>query len=299
MSAGLPEPLTPEWTAARSEAAARLRGRLRYLGRRLARSPTFVVGATVVLFWVAMALAWRVAAPQDPFAINALETLQAPSFAHWFGTDDLGRDVFSRVLAGAAPVLTIAPLATLLGLMLGTALGLVSGYYRGLVDDIVMRVVDAFLALPTVIVAVVVLALVGASNANVIVAIAVLFAPLIARTVRSAVLVEREREYVEAARMRGERGPYIMAVEILPNITGPIVVEGTVRLGYAVFTAATLAFLGFGAQPPSPDWGLTIALDRTFVQVAWWTVIFPALALGSLVVAINLVYDELRRVVAE
>lgn len=299
MSAGVPQPLSPQWAEAAREAAARRRARLRFLARRLGGSPAFAVGALIVLFWVAMALGWRAFVPQDPFAVSALETLQGPSSAHWFGTDDLGRDVFSRVLAGAAPVLTIAPLATLLGLILGTALGLVSGYYRGFVDDAVMRVVDALLTFPTIIVALVVLALVGASTLNVVVAIAVLFAPLIARTVRSAVLAEREREYVEAAKLRGERAPFIMVVEILPNITSPIVVEATVRFGYAVFTAATLAFLGFGVQPPSPDWGLTIALERTFVQIAWWTVIFPALALASLVVAINLVYDELRQALAE
>ena len=167
--------------------------------------------------------------------------------------------MFARVIAGSAPVLTVAPLATLLGLAGGTTLGLITGYYRGWVDDIFSRIVDALLAFPLIIMAVLVLASLGRETRNVILVIGIIFTPLIARTVRSAVLVEREREYVAAARLRGERGPRIMVAEILPNITGPILVEGTIRLGYAIFAAATLAFLGLGIQDPSPDWGLAIA----------------------------------------
>ena len=144
-----------------------------------------------------------------------------------------------------------------------------------------------------------VLASLGRDTRNVILVIAVIFIPIVGRTVRSAVLVEREREYVAAARLRGERGPYIMVAEILPNITGPILVETTIRLGYAIFTAATLSFFGLGLQPPSPDWGLTIASQRAFLQVAWWTVVFPALALATLVVGVNLLADGLRQVVEE
>jgi peptide/nickel transport system permease protein len=295
MSAGLPDPQLLAWDESSAERGAERRNRRRYIARQLSRSPTFIVGASIAGFWIVAALGWRVIAPRDPFAIDAVQTLSPPSWAHWFGTDDIGRDGLSRVLAGAAPVLTVAPLATLLGLALGTMVGLVSGYYRGIVDDVIMRVVDAFLSFPTIIIGVAILALVGASKLNLILAIAILFAPLIARTVRSSVLIAREREFVEAAKLRGEGALHIMFVEILPNITAPIIVEGTIRLGYAVFTAATLAFLGFGAQPPSPDWGLTIAIERVYVQQAWWTVIFPSLALASLVVGINLMADGLRR----
>ena len=129
--------------------------------------------------------------------------------------------------------------------------------------------------------------------------IGILFTPPVARTIRAAVVAEREREYVQAARLRGERAWYIMIAEILPNVTSPIIVEGTVRLGYAVFTAATLSFLGFGIQAPSPDWGLTISLERANIQIAWWTVFFPALALASLVVGANLLADGLRKVLSE
>jgi peptide/nickel transport system permease protein len=231
--------------------------------------------------------------------VNPIDTLKAPSGSHWFGTDNLGRDVFSRVIAGAAPVLTVAPLATALGLFGGITLGLLTGYYRGWVDDVFSRLVDALLAFPLIILAVLVLASLGRSPRNVILVIGIIFTPLIARTVRSAVLIEREREYVAAAQLRGERGPRIMVYEILPNITGPITVEGTIRLGYAIFAAATLAFLGLGIQDPSPDWGLQVANARAYVQIAWWMAIFPALALSTLVVGVNLIADGIRRVLEE
>jgi len=266
---------------------------------RLLRNAAFLAGGAVVAFWVFAALEWRVISPYDPFAVGPLHPLAPPSSVHWLGTDDLGRDVLSRVLAGAAPVLAIAPMATLLSLLGGTTIGLVAGYYRGLLDDVLMRLVDAVMSLPVIIPATVVLALVGRSAVNVILAVAVLFSPLVARTVRSAVLVEREREYVDAARLRGDRGLFIMFFEILPNVTSPLIVEGTVRLGYAVFTAGTLSFLQLGIQPPSPDWGLTVALERAFVQIAPWTVLAPALALASLVIGVNLAADGVRRALAE
>ncbi len=287
-----PEPLVEEMLGADERRLQR-----RYVLRKLLRSPTFLVGTAIVLFWVAAAIGWKAIAPQDPLAVDPLHTLKAPSGAHWFGTDDLGRDVLSRVIAGAAPVMSVAPLATLLSLIAGTLLGLVSGYYRGLTDDLIGRMIDVLLSLPVVITAVLALSLLGSTNLNVILVIAFLFTPLIARTVRSAVLAEREREYVKAARLRGERGLFIMVSEILPNITSPIVVEGTVRLGYAVFTSATLAFLQLGEQPPSPDWGLTIAVERAFIPVAPWTVLFPAFALASLIVGVNLIADGLRRAI--
>lgn len=278
--------------------AERRRRRREFL-RALIRSKTFLVGAIILIFWVLDAIFWRAIVPHDPQAVGPTDTLKAPSGAHWFGTDNLGRDVFSRVLAGASTVLVIAPAATLLGLVGGTAIGLVTGFYRGWVDDVVSRIVDAFLAFPLIVMAVLVLASLGRDTRNVILVIGVIFMPLIARTVRSAVLVEREREYVAAARLRGERGIRIMVWEILPNITGPILVEGTVRLGYAIFTAASLSFLGLGLQDPSPDWGLTISNGRAYLQVAWWMVIFAAAALATLVVGVNLVADGLKRVVEE
>jgi peptide/nickel transport system permease protein len=267
----------------------------RYLVKALLRSPTFMTGFIIVLFWVFMAL-FSTYITQSPTDLDAMASLQAPSAAHWFGTDDLGRDVLARTMAGARTVLVIAPLATALALLWGGIIGLVSGFYRGLTDEIIMRLVDVLLALPIIITSILILSLLGKSVAIVIVVIGALFTPVVSRTIRSAVIGEREREYVMAARLRGERSAFVMAREILPNITQPIIVEGTIRLGYAVFTAATLSFLGFGLVPPSPDWGLTIATERIFLQIAPWTVLFPAAALASLVVGVNLITDGLSRV---
>jgi peptide/nickel transport system permease protein len=298
MASGTWGPILPEPQGASVEAAAARSGGRPAIGR-LIRDRAFLVGAAVVLFWVFAAVEWRIVSPYDPFAVSAAQPLTSPSRTHWLGTDDLGRDVFSRVLAGAAPVLVIAPAATALSLVGGTTMGLVAGFYRGIVDDVLMRLLDAVMSLPVIIPATLVLSLAGRSPTNVILAIAVLFSPLVARTVRSAALAEREREYVDAALMRGDRNLFIMFFEILPNVASPMLVEGTVRVGYAVFTAATLSFLQLGIQPPSPDWGLTVAVERAFVQIAPWTVLAPAVALGTLVVGLNLAADGLRRTLAE
>jgi peptide/nickel transport system permease protein len=261
-------------------------------GRAMARSGPCLAGAAIIAFWMLCALFGEAIAPADPFADDILNALQPPSADHWFGTDQLGRDVFSRVIVGARDILTVAPLATALGVALGVGLGLMAGYFGGLVDDAVGRLIEALLALPMVIVALMALAAVGASTGTVVIVIGVVFAPLIARTVRAAVLAERALDYVAAARLRGEASPYIMAVEILPNILPPILVEATVRLGYAIFTVATLSFIGFGIQPPSPDWGLAISENYGLINGGiWWPVLFNALAIASLVVAVNLVAD--------
>ena len=276
-------------------AAAEQKRQRRYLIRALLHSPTFMIGLIIVLFWVFMALFSTLHHAGPVRSRTPWTSLRSPSPAHWFGTDDLGRDVFARTMAGARTVLIIAPLATMLALLWGGIIGLIAGFWRGLTDEIIMRLVDVLLALPIIITSILILSLLGKGTAIIIVTIGALFTPVVSRTVRSAVIGEREREYVMAARLRGERSAFVMAREILPNITQPIIVEGTVRLGYAVFTAATLSFLGFGLEPPSPDWGLTIATERIFLQIAPWTVLFPAAALASLVVAVNLITDGLGR----
>jgi peptide/nickel transport system permease protein len=263
--------------------------------RRLAGSATFVIGATIVLFWVACALFGRALVPYDPFAEDMLNTLTPPSAEHWFGTDQLGRDIFSRVIAGARDILTVAPLATLISTLLGTALGLVMGYFGGLVDELLGRLVDAILALPTVIVALLALTALGTSTMTVLFVIGFSFAPIIARTVRASVLGEINLDYVAAAELRRDSRFYIMFAEILPNVIPPILVEATVRLGYAIFTVATLSFIGFGIQPPSPDWGLSISANYGLIGGGfWWTVLFDSLAIASLVIGVNLLADGIQ-----
>lgn len=278
---------------ARSEAITARRERLRLL----VRSPSFVIGASVILFWVVCAVLGNHITPYDPRYDQTPEIGASPSAQHFFGTDRLGRDVFSRVLAGSRDILLIAPLATLLATLVGTTLGLVTGYFKGIADDTISRVIDAVLAIPLIVLAVTVVAALGSrSTWTVIIVIAAVFSPIIARTVRAAVLGEADLDYIEAARLRGERAPYVMFSEVLPNVMPPILVEATIRLGYAIFAVATLSFIGFGLQPPSPDWAVQIADNYEFLSLQWWTVLFPAMAIASLVVAVNLVSDSVQQV---
>lgn len=289
---GAPAPAAPAPLRAGAELRAQRRRRT---FRRLRRSPAFLVGLALLLWWVAAALVGPAVVPESPIKGDVLARFQAPSAEHWFGTDQLGRDVFSRVICGSRDVLAVAPFAALLGTVAGTVLGLLTGYLRGIVDTVLSRVFEAMLALPLVILALLALVALGPSRLTVIVVIGVVFAPVVARTVRAAVLAERDREYVAAARLRDERAPYIMFVEILPNVIGPVAVEFTVRLAYAVFTIATLSFLGFGIQPPSPDWGLQVAENYAVISAGiWWPTLFPALAIATLVVGVNLVADAVQ-----
>lgn len=262
--------------------------------RVLVHSKSFIAGAIIVGFWVICAIFGELLVLQDPFASNPLNQLQSPSANYWFGTDRLGRDVFSRVIVGSRDIMIIAPAATLLGTILGTALGLVTGYFRGTVDDVLSRLIEAVLALPVVLVGILALTSLGPSNITIILVVGFVFAPVIARTVRAAVLSERELEYVSAARLRNEKTPYILFAEILPNVMGPVVVEFTVRLGYAIFVVATLSFLGLGVQPPSPDWGLQVFEHYGLISGGfWWPVLFPAAAIAILVIGVNLIADGL------
>jgi peptide/nickel transport system permease protein len=265
--------------------------------RAAAHSVTLITGLAILIVWIVCALFGSAITPFDPYADNLLSTLASPSAAHWFGTDQLGRDIFSRVIMGARDILIVAPLATLLGTVLGTALGLCIGYLRGALDDVVSRVIEAVQALPLIIVALMALAAVGTSNATVVLVIGFVFTPLIARTVRAAVLVERDQDYVAAARLRGDGRLSIMFIEILPNVLPIALVEMTVRLGYAIFFVASLSFLGFGIQPPSADWGIAIAENYSLIGSYWWTVLFDAAATASLVIGVNLVTDGLKSVV--
>jgi peptide/nickel transport system permease protein len=263
--------------------------------RLLARSPLVVAGAIVVAFWIFCALFPGVVCPYNPIFDNNFPPNEHPSWAHPFGTDTNGRDVLSRVLAGSRAILQISVLATLIGTVFGTSLGLLTGYLRGVVDDVTSRFIDAILSLPLIVTAIFVVTAVGNSGRWVVtLIIGLIFTPVIARTVRAGVLAEAELDYVQAAKLRGERRHYIMFSEILPNVMSLVVVEFTVRLGYAIFAIATLGFLGFGVAPPSPDWAAQIYQYYTLIDPYWWMTLFPALAIASLVVAVNLVADGVR-----
>jgi peptide/nickel transport system permease protein len=267
--------------------------------RLLLRRPAFVTGALILAFWVVCAAFGAAIAPHDPLAQQLLATNQSPSAAHWFGTDQLGRDVLSRVIVGARTTLIIAPLATAVGTVLGTALGLALGYFGGVVDLVVSRIVEAVLSLPAVVLILLFAVALGISTITQILIIGFIFTPLIARTVRSAVQVESQLDYLPAARLVGERSGRMMFVEILPNVLPTVLVEFTIRLGYAIFAVATLAFLGFGVQISTPSWGTDINANYVLLGAGyWWETLFPALAIASLIIGINLVADAIDQVLA-
>lgn len=267
----------------------------RGLLHRLVRRPGLVLSVLMLLFWTVAALFGQQLAPYDASDQSSTPFL-SPSGAHWFGTDGFGRDVFSRVLVGARQVMIVAPAATAIAVVCGTLIGLISGYRRGWLDEGIMRMFDAYGSIPLLMLAVLVVGIFGQSTLLLIGLIGFAYTPIFARQVRAGAMVHRERQYIEAARLRGEGSLYIMCREILPNVVPIILVEGTMRLGYAVFTAASLSFLGLGAASGSPEWGAVISENRQNLQFAWWTVLFPALAIITFVVAVTLVADNVREI---
>jgi peptide/nickel transport system permease protein len=251
-------------------------------------------GVAIIVAWAVVATLWPQLAPYDPQLQDPMSRFRPPGGAHWLGTDQFGRDTFSRMLAGARPVLLVAPPATALAIVAGTLVGLLAGTRGGLVDEVIMRLLDAVVVFPAIIATVLVVALAGRSVPVMVLVIAASFTPIVARSVRAATLVEREKAYVESARLRGARAWSLTVREILPNITPTVLVEATSRFGDAIFAAATLSFLGLGQPPGSPDWGASVSDNRVWLQLAPWTVLAPALAIASLVVGIALTADALR-----
>jgi len=268
----------------------------------LLRSPAFIIGVAILAFWTLSAIwpelltEWG---PKDTVRNAAGDSLirTSPNGDAWFGTDRLGRDVYSRVVFGARPILIAAPLATVISAFFGTLIGLFSGYYRGWIDEIISRVLEAILSIPSILLAIVIVFTFGPTYPVIIGTIAFLFVPPLARTVRAATLAESQLDYVTAARMRGESSLFIIAREIFPNVIGVVTVEITVRLGYAIFAIATLAFLGLGGgNATDADWGKDVAANyNNIIADVWWPTIFPALAIGSLVIGVNLIADAVDR----
>jgi peptide/nickel transport system permease protein len=256
----------------------------------LFESKTALFGLSIVIFWIAVAVLAPILAPYPPNAITG-KLNQPPSSEHLMGTDQLGRDVFSRLLYGSRPILLLAPLSVLCSMAVGVTFGLTAGFFGGAIDEVVMRTLDALMAFPTLLLYMIIIAAVGASELNVILAITIGGTPGIARIVRSLVLDVRSREFVQAARLRRESARYIMFREILPNCLGPLVVDGCLRIGYAAFAIGALGFLGLGLPPPDPDWGRMVAEGRVWLMTSPWSVLFPAVAISSLVVGLNLFAD--------
>jgi peptide/nickel transport system permease protein len=274
------------------------RSRLRLLRRRpgtLAsawRQPLAVAGAAIAVTWLAIAVFAPVVAPHDPLAQNFLPFAH-PSRAHLFGTDELGRDVLSRVLYGARLSLPLAMLLVALSVFVGTVLGLVAGYFRGWVDGMIMRLTDLVFAFPAIILAMVVTAALGPSLRNAVLALVFVSWPTYARVVRGLVLATAEAEYVQASRLLGASARSALLRVVLPNVIGPVIVLATLDLGNAILLLSGLSFLGLGAQPPSPEWGQMVSTGTEYFQ-NWWLSTFPGLAIFTAVLAFNFLGDSLR-----
>lgn len=255
-----------------------------------------MIGAGILLVYLLLALVGPSIAPYPPNEFHYEDALKKPSSTYWFGTDEYGRDVFSRVLAGARSIVLISFMATLIGVAIGTFLGLLAGYYGGFSSEVIMRLVDAAMSFPSLLLALLILTVVGSSTLNIILCVAVLFVAPVTRIIRSVAIELRPQQYILAAQARGERSTYIISKEMLPNAVAPIIVECSIRVSYAILIAASLGFLGLGVQPPTPDWGLMIYEGRNLIQIAPWVVLAPAAAISILVIGTNLFADALSRV---
>jgi peptide/nickel transport system permease protein len=262
--------------------------------RRFASSGSAVVGLVVVLTFVLLAILAPLIAPYGPDQQLLTDRLKPPSAAHWFGTDDLGRDVLSRVIYGAQISLRVGVLAVVIALVTGSALGLVAGYAGGWLDGLFMRGMDIVLAFPSTLMAIGIVAMRGPGLEMALVAIGIVNIPTYARLSRSMALTLREREFVLAARCLGAGGGRQITRHILPNALSPLIVQATLGIATAIIEAAGLGFLGLGAQPPTPEWGLMLTNGRAFLLNAPWAMIFPGVAILLTTLAFNLVGDGVR-----
>jgi peptide/nickel transport system permease protein len=281
--------------ASQSRFGSAVRGTLKRVWAVLTASPVASLGATILVFWSLCAVLAPWIAPYPPNQLDPMALVDPyPSAAHWLGTDQLGRDILSRILWGARTVLTVAPIAVISAVIVGTLLGLIAGYRGGIIDTIVMRVGDVMLAFPQIILYLIIITKFGASALNIILVIAFAKAPIIARIVRAVTLDVRNRDYVAAARMRGESTLHILLVEILPNARGPLIVDFFLRLGYTTIAIGVLGFLGIGLPPPDPDWGGMIKETYGLLFVYPHMTLIPSVAVSSLVIGFNFLATGIR-----
>ena len=287
----LEAPLTRPALRSSSDAAA-----WRRTARVFARNRLVLAGAILVVLVVLTALLARVIAPYDPIANNIRAALQPPSSLYFFGTDRFGRDVFSRVVFGSQLSLLVGLVSVAISATFGTLLGLASGFFGGWIDDLIGRVMDVLFSFPALVLAIAIAATLGPGITNAIIAIAVVYAPLFGRVVRGPVLVERSKDYVEAARAVGVGSSRLILRHVLPNVLSPLIVQVTLTISHAILLESYLSFLGLGTQPPYPSWGTMLQENRTFLETAPWTSVFPGLAIMLAVLAFNLLGDGIRDV---
>jgi len=270
--------------------------RLQTMLRGLYSRTASAIGTTIFLMFLLIAVFGPVIAPYRSTQLIAKDARQPPSSAHWFGTDNLGRDIFSRVVLGTRDILGLAGLGTILAVISGISFGLITGYRGGWFDELWMRFFDSLLAMPALLLSLLLLGTLGPSRNSVLLVILIVYTPIVARVVRSVVLAIKSRGFVEAAHLRGESQVYILFREILPSVLPALAVEAALRFSYAIFLVASLGFLGVGVQPPSPDWGLMVKEARDYVRQVPWALYFPAGAIALVVIGVNLMADGIKRV---
>ncbi|MFC1953365.1 ABC transporter permease [Chloroflexota bacterium] len=266
-----------------------------YWFRLALRTPAGRIGLPIVLLYVMLALIGPVLAPYPATDFHVANQLEGPSLQFWLGTDQFGRDILSRVMSGARSIIGISVAGAILGIILGSFVGMSSGYKGGKTDEVVMRIMDGLMSFPSLLMALLILTSLGANGLNIILTIGIVFIAPVSRVMRSITLSLKTQEFVQSARMRGENQAYIIFREILPNAIPVLIVEGSVRLSYAILMASSLGFLGLGVQPPSPDWGLMISESRRFIVIAPWVALAPSAAVASLVIGVNLLTDGIRQ----
>jgi peptide/nickel transport system permease protein len=261
---------------------------------RIISSPLTTLGMVFVLLLLIMAMFAPLISTHDPLEIDIINKLQPPSAEHWFGTDEVGRDIFSRIVYGARISLKVGLLVVLISFPIGTLLGAVAGYFGGIVDLLIMRTTDIFLSIPGIILAMSIAAALGPSIENVLLALAVVWWPWYTRIVRSSVLSIKNLEFIESSRALGANPIRILFRDVLPNSIAPASIQASLDLGFVILAAAGLSFIGLGAQPPSPEWGAMLSSSREILREAWWAATFPGLAILFTVLGFNLLGDGLR-----
>lgn len=262
--------------------------------KRLLKTPQGAIGITLVTLVLIMVVFGPMLAPHDPEKLAPLARYKASSMTYWLGTDQYGRDIFSRLLIGARATVVMAVLATIIGTLIGAFIGTASAFLGGRADELIMRTIDAVMSIPSLLFALLVVNLLGSSTINALIAVAIAFAPGMARITRSVALTVRRQDYVNAAVARGESSGYIIGREMLPNVIAPIIVEMTIRVSFAVMLFATLSFLGLGAQPPAAEWGLMVSEARRYMHMSAGILIWPSAAIAIVAIGFNLLGDGLR-----
>lgn len=280
----------------KENSAIRKRSQLSLIWHRLRRNRLAMLGLALMSAILLLAVFADVIADYDTEVIgmNMMERLQTPSAKHWFGTDGYGRDVFARIIHGSRLSLSLSIISMLIAVAVGSMIGAISGYFGGRVDDVLMRLMDMLLAIPPMLMSISIVAALGRSMANLMLALALAYMPVFARVIRSSILSVKDQEFVEAARACGTSDARIILRHIIPNAVGPIIVQATLAMGSSILTISSLSFMGMGIQPPQPEWGTMLYEGRDLIRTSPYLVIFPGAAIAVSVLSLNLLGDGLR-----